>query len=346
MRLRVIPHGAGGRIDRHRACPVAPAQYRSKLLHRCLEGLGQCRRIGRRQPQDHRGTPAPPTREQVETQPCLIGMTMVEEGEIRLGEAKPPIAAAGLRLAGAGNAYRCRLLCGVRAPVIPVSMPRAGLVQATQLAQPHRGPKGRTGWQGLEVGGHGVVQGPQRRPIAGRGDGVVRLHDVGKVAQRHQALGEDVIDPRLGVLRGERRGLEPADPGPQGQHAALIAVEGLGEFAGQVEPGGVFALQGNEIARKTQIVTDQNFQPDGQLEGHGLVIGGAQAQRRDGLAGVVPGEVQGAKEHAALVLHGILFAADLEVAPGELGVQGVEQVAVLDRHPGCCARGCGVELAT
>ena len=36
----------------------------------------------------------------------------------------------------------------------------------------------------------------------------------------------------------------------------------------------------------------------------------------------------------ALVLHGILFAADLEVAPGEFSVQGVEQVAVLDRHPG------------
>ena len=69
----------GGGVDRHRTRPVAPAQDRGELLHGPLEGLGQCCRIGRRQPQDHRGTPAPPTREQVETQPRLVGVAMVEE---------------------------------------------------------------------------------------------------------------------------------------------------------------------------------------------------------------------------------------------------------------------------
>ena len=85
--------------------------------------------------------------------------------------------------------------------MIPVPSARVELLQATQLAQLHRGPKGRPRRQGLEVGGHRVVQGPQRRPIARRGDGVVGLHDVGKVAQRQQAAGEDIIDPRLGILR-------------------------------------------------------------------------------------------------------------------------------------------------
>ena len=97
---------AGPRDGRCRppcAAPVAPAQHRSKLLHRHLEGLGQRRRIGRRQQQDHRGTAATPARIQVETQPRLVGVAMVEEGEFRLGEAEPPVAAAGLRLARAGN---------------------------------------------------------------------------------------------------------------------------------------------------------------------------------------------------------------------------------------------------
>jgi len=83
-------------VDRHAPCRIAPAQDRSQLLHGSLEGLGQCCRIGRRQPHDHRGTPVPPTREQVETQPRLIGVAMVEEGEFRLGEAEPPVAATGL----------------------------------------------------------------------------------------------------------------------------------------------------------------------------------------------------------------------------------------------------------
>ena len=191
-------------VDRHAPRPVAPAQYRSSCCTAPWRAWASAVASAAVSTQDHRGTPAPPTREQVETQPRLVGVAMVEEGELRLGEAKPPVAAAGLRLARAGNRDHRGLLRGQETGVHRSPGPRAGLVQATQLAQPHGGPKGRTGWQGLEVGGHRVVQGPQRRPIAGHGDGVVGLHDVGKVAQRQQAAGEDVIDPRLGVLRRER----------------------------------------------------------------------------------------------------------------------------------------------
>ena len=75
---------------------MGEALYRGETLHLLLEGLGQRRRIGGRQHQDHRGTPTTLARVQVETEPRLVVAALGEESQLRLGEAEPPIAAAGL----------------------------------------------------------------------------------------------------------------------------------------------------------------------------------------------------------------------------------------------------------
>ena len=92
-------------------------------------------------------------------------------------------------------------------------------------------------------------------------------------------------------------------------YPSLIAVERCGNLLRQVEPGGVFALQGDEIAGKAQIITDQHAQAHSQLQGHGFVIGRPQAKGSGVFTRVVPVEIQGAKEHGALFLDGILFTA-------------------------------------
>jgi len=58
----------------------------------------------------------------------------------------------------------------------------------------------------------------------------------------------------------------------------LEAEHGGCELLAEVEAGGVLALQGDEIAPEGEVVAHDNGKAGAELDGHGLVVCGAEPQ--------------------------------------------------------------------
>jgi len=180
-----------------------------------------------------------------------------------------------------------------------------------QASEFQQRPKAWTVWQGLGYMGKGVVEAPGRAFVeVGITGTEVFLSDGGKQAQRQEPRHESVIHQGLGSHVAHLRISEIPDLRRVTVKVFQAAGDGSTEFYLEIEAGGVFAFEGDEITLKGQIVADYDAQADCQLNRKGLVIGGAQSQRCPKIVGRCA-QVQYAKESVIVMLDGELFAPDV-----------------------------------
>src|SRR6266511_2260253 len=118
----------------------------------------------------------------------------------------------------------------------------------------------------------------------------------------------------------------------------LIAVDGARDVGVEVELRRVLPPESDQIAREGEVVTDEDLDADGDLEGHGAVIGGPDAYRGAGFLIGLDREIEDREEASAVTLDGELLLPDLDASDRELPIDRLDQIRMRDRFPGWSAR--------
>jgi hypothetical protein len=102
----------------------------------------------------------------------------------------------------------------------------------------------------------------------------------------------------------------------------LKADDRLAQLLAEIEARGVLAPEGDQVAAKTHVVADKDFEACANLQGHGFVIPGAQAQCRDAISGFPVGKSKHTEEDGAIASQREVFLADVAAVLAEHAVGG------------------------
>src|SRR3989442_10761666 len=68
------------------------------------------------------------------------------------------------------------------------------------------------------------------------------------------------------------------------------------EFGFQLKSGRMFPVQRDQVSPEHQVVTDKDREPGTDLDRHGLVIGGPEAESSDAILGVLVEKLQNTEQ--------------------------------------------------
>src|SRR5262249_46445062 len=102
----------------------------------------------------------------------------------------------------------------------------------------------------------------------------------------------------------------------------------------KVQAGGMFAAERDHIAAEGEIVADEYGEPRTELDGHGLVVRGAESQSRTAVRSLAVGKLQDAEEDRAIAAQGKALLLDANLVLLQDGVEHVHQLDVRNRLEG------------
>src|SRR6266550_8336926 len=136
------------------------------------------------------------------------------------------------------------------------------------------------------------------------------------------------MDDPFCVGVGEAAFLELAYFARQSAEVLLKAQYRGREFASQLKSGRMLPVQRDQVSPEHQVVTDKNREPGANLDRHGLVIGGPEAESSDAVLGVLVDKLQNAEQGRAIAPQCKLFFTDGDLVLTQYLVQGIDELDV------------------
>src|SRR5881397_2646603 len=99
----------------------------------------------------------------------------------------------------------------------------------------------------------------------------------------------------------------------QAAEMLLEAQDGAGKLHTHVEAGGVLAPERNHVAAEGEIVADKYGEPGAELDGHGFVVGGAQAEGGTAVFRLAVGKLEDPEEDGAVSSEREAFLLDADL---------------------------------
>src|SRR6266566_1421959 len=98
----------------------------------------------------------------------------------------------------------------------------------------------------------------------------------------------------------------------------------------------MFPVQRDQVSPEHQVVTDKNREPGANLDRHGLVIGGPEAESSDAVLGVLVEKLQNTEQGRAIAPQCKLLFTDGDLVLTQYLVQGVDELDVRYGLEGTC----------
>src|SRR5438093_8001863 len=98
----------------------------------------------------------------------------------------------------------------------------------------------------------------------------------------------------------------------------------------------MFPVQRNQVSPEHQVVTDKDREPGTDLDGHGLVVRGPEAESSDAVLGVLVDKLQNTEQGRAIAPQCKLLFTDSDLVLTQYLVQGVDELDVRYGLEGTC----------
>src|SRR5439155_25086796 len=131
----------------------------------------------------------------------------------------------------------------------------------------------------------------------------------GRIRQQtngQDSLDEHVMDDRFCLGVGERELFERGYFARQVPEVLTKAQYGGREFASQLKSGRMFPVQRDQISPEHQVVTDKDREPGADLDRHGLVVGGPEAESSHAIRRILIRKLQNTEQGRAIAPQCIL----------------------------------------
>src|SRR5438876_1665573 len=144
------------------------------------------------------------------------------------------------------------------------------------------------------------------------------------------------MDDRFCLGVGERELFERGYFARQSAEVLLKAQYRGREFGSQLKSGRMFSVQRNQVSPEHQVVTDKDREPGANLDRHGLVVRGAEAESSDAIRRILIRKLQNTEQGRAIAPQCKLLFTDGDLVLTQYLVQGIDELDVRYRLEGTC----------
>src|SRR5207247_4786424 len=108
------------------------------------------------------------------------------------------------------------------------------------------------------------------------------------------------------------------------------------EFASQLKAGSMFPVQRDQVSSETQVGTDKDREPGTDLDGHGLVVRGPEAESSDAIRRILIRKLQNTEQGRAIAPQCKLLFTDGDLVLTQYLVQSIDELDVRYGLEGTC----------